>query len=107
MRAFPTPLAHFPSLAVRVRELRRLLLAGAGRARVREQAASVRREHRRRMAQALKGLQAVKPLCAPELRPLWQDTIDSAVLLLHLNARDFRGALEGLRGRRRGAAARA
>lgn len=100
-------LVRFPTLAVRVRELRRLVLSGAPERRVREQARALLREHRRRLRQALRGLHTLKPLCAPELRPLWLDTIDSAILLLHLNARDFRGALGTLAQGRGGRAARA
>ncbi len=104
----PCPrLLRFPSLAVRVRELRRLVAGGAPRARVEAQAAAVRREHRRRLRQALEGLHSLKPLCAPELRALWLDTIDSAVLLLHLNSRDFRGALGAVAAPRRKRAGRA
>ena len=66
---------------------------------IRVQAQSLRREHRRRLRQALRGLRALKPLCAPELRPLWIDTIDSAILLLHLNARDFHGTIDGVKPR--------
>jgi hypothetical protein len=88
--------ALFPSLRVGARELRRLVEAGADPRAVREQKRVLRREHRRRLRQALRGLRELKPFCAPELRPLWIDTIDSAILLLHLNARDFRGALEGV-----------
>jgi len=99
-------LVSFPSLVVRVRELKRLVAAGAPRARVRRQARVVLGEHRRRLRRALGALHALKPLCAPQLRPLWLETIDSAILLLHLNARDFRGALSPLAGPSRRAASR-
>lgn len=89
----------FPSLRVRLRELCRLVESGADPRAIREQTRALRREHRRRLRQALRGLHDLKPLCAPELRPLWIDTIDSAILLLHLNARDFHGAIDGVRPR--------
>jgi hypothetical protein len=89
-------LVLFPSLRVRLRELRRLVESGADPRAIREQTQALRREHRRRLRQALRGLHDLKPLCAPELRPLWVDTIDSAILLLHLNARDFHGAIDGV-----------
>jgi hypothetical protein len=91
-------LVLFPSLGVRVRELRRLVVSGAPAARVRRQARVVLGEHRRRLRRALISLHALKPLCAPQLKPLWLETIDSAILLLHLNARDFRGAISPLAG---------
>jgi hypothetical protein len=89
----------FPSLRVRVRELCRLVASGADPRAIRAQTQALRREHRRRLRQALRGLRDLKPLCAPELRPLWIDTIDSAILLLHLNARDFHGTIDGVRPR--------
>jgi hypothetical protein len=97
---------RFPSLEVRVRELRRLVAAGAAGSRVSSQAREVVREHRRRLRQALRGLHSIKPMLRPELRTLWLDTIDSAILLLHLNARDFNEAIHGVRPPRRTAASR-
>lgn len=105
--AAPPVLLSFPTLAVRVRELRRLAAAGVPEKRLREQAREVMAEHRRLMRRSLEGLHALKPLCAPDLRPIWIDTIDAAILLLHLNARDFRGAIGALAGRRGRPAARA
>ncbi|MEE9218956.1 MAG: hypothetical protein V3U98_07800 [Acidobacteriota bacterium] len=90
------PIVPFPTLAVRVRDLGRLVASGAPPARVRAQLKRVRREHQRRLQGALRMLRVMKPLCQPELQPLWRDTLDSAILLLHLNDRDFRSVLTAL-----------
>ncbi|MCZ6777927.1 MAG: hypothetical protein O7F16_03070 [Acidobacteria bacterium] len=96
-------LIPFPTLAVKVRELKRMLASSAPSAKFQAQLRLIRQEHRRRMGRALRTLRALKPQCSPDLQPLWRDTLDSAILLLHLNARDYREVLHDLSGTRRSA----
>lgn len=98
----PPSLIPFPTLAVKVRELKRMLASSAPSPKVRVQLQLIRQEHRRRMGKALRTLQTLKPQCNPDLQPLWRDTLDSAILLLHLNARDYREVLHDLSGTQRG-----